>query len=157
MIAPKFSELYYSGKLNELFQVARKSTKMIFWSTAPILISLIVFGKFVLLNFFGLNFIKSYTPLLIIIVGQFINAICGPVGYFLNMTGNERFVSFVILISCIINIVLGYALIPKYGINGSAVASAISIIFWNLTMVSFVKIKYKFLFIYNPLFFRCKK
>jgi len=152
MIAPKFSELYHSGEMDELFQVVRKSTKLIFWSTAPILIGLVVFGKFILLNFFGKEFINSYTPLLVLVVGQFVNAICGSVGYFLNMTGNERFVSIVIMMSCIINVALGYVLIPKYGINGAAIASGISMIFWNMAMVIFIKRRFNFLFIYRPVF-----
>jgi O-antigen/teichoic acid export membrane protein len=48
MAAPRFSELFHSDKMDELFHVAKKSAKLIFWTTAPILLGLIVLGKPVL-------------------------------------------------------------------------------------------------------------
>jgi O-antigen/teichoic acid export membrane protein len=33
--APRFSALFHAGKMDELFYVARQSSKLIFWTTAP--------------------------------------------------------------------------------------------------------------------------
>tara|TARA_B100001123_G_scaffold425138_1_gene537620 strand:- start:793 stop:939 length:147 start_codon:yes stop_codon:yes gene_type:complete len=41
-------------------------------------------------------------------------------------------------------------LIPIYGINGAAMASFASIIFWNLVMVLYIKKKFNFFSIYIP-------
>lgn len=150
MIAPKFAELYHSGKTEELKKIIHKSTKLIFYSTSPILISLIIFGRPVLRILYGEEFLIAYIPLLILIVGQFVNAISGSVGYFLTMTGNERITSLILSCAFLINISLAYFLVPIYGINGAAVASSLCIISWNLLMVIAIRVRYGILFIYMP-------
>ena len=150
MIAPKFSELYHTNKIEELKRVIHKSTKLIFWSTMPILMGLLILGRPVLKIFYGEEFIIAYIPLLILIAGQFVNAISGSVGYFLTMTGNERTTSLIISISVLINIVIAYFLIPVYGIKGAAMASSMSMIFRNLLMVAMIRVRYGIMFIYMP-------
>ncbi|MFN6946479.1 MAG: flippase [Cytophagaceae bacterium] len=150
MIAPKFAELYHSGMMKELKRVIHKSTKLIFYSTAPILTGLLIFGRLVLKIFYGEEFIIAYTPLLILIVGQFVNTISGSVGYFLTMTGNEKTVSLIISASSLINIITAYLLIPLYGINGAAIASSLCLIIWNLLMVVVIRLRYGIMFIYMP-------
>ena len=45
MAGPKFSELFNSNKMDELFYVAQKSAKLIFWTTVPILLGFVILGK----------------------------------------------------------------------------------------------------------------
>ena len=77
------------------------------------------------------------------------------------MTGHQVIYMKVLFLGAIINILLNYFLIPEgnplsefgiVGINGAAVASFCSIVFWNLTMVYFVKKEFGFLTIYIPFF-----
>ena len=56
----------------------------------------------------------------------------------------------VAIIGSVINIVLNYALIPVYGINGSAIATTISIVIFNLLHVCFVKKEFGFYTFYIP-------
>ena len=60
MAAPKFSELFHYQKIDELFYVAKKSAKLIFWTTSPIIIFLIVMGKPVLSLLYGNDFVAAY-------------------------------------------------------------------------------------------------
>lgn len=138
MAAPKFSELYHQGKMDDLKHVAQKSTKMIFWISLPIMLVLILFGKFIL-AIYGQEFMLGYMALVFITIGQFINAASGSVGYFLNMTGHQKVFQNIILIAAIVNVVLNYVLIPKYGINGAAFATLVSTIFWNIVASVYVK------------------
>jgi len=151
MAAPKFSELYHQGKIEELFYVAKKSTKLIFWSTSPILLCLLIFGKIILSIFFGKVFTIAYLALVFLIFGQFVNAISGPVGYFMNMTDNENIVRNIRVLATTINIVLNYILIQRYGINGAAVASMICVIFSNLLLVFQIRKKFGFVILYFPI------
>jgi O-antigen/teichoic acid export membrane protein len=50
------------------------------------------------------------------------------------MTGNERETVKGVGISTVINVVLNIALIPRYGSVGAAVATAASIVIWNLLL-----------------------
>lgn len=80
----------------------------------------------------------GYVALVILLVGQVVNAGSGPVALLLNMTGYERYTLRGVGVSTILNIVLNIILIPKYGITGAAVASALTLVVWNLMLVYFV-------------------
>ncbi len=130
--APKFAEFWEKKDIEGLVKMAKQATKLIFWTTLPFFIFLMVFPGIVL-SFFGKDFIASSTCLIILLIGFFFNAISGSVGLVLLMTGHQVFHQKIIFVGALINIVLNYLLIPKFGINGAAFASAISMIFWNLS------------------------
>jgi O-antigen/teichoic acid export membrane protein len=74
----------------------------------------------------------------------------------MQMTDNQKIFQNVIIVASIINILLNYILIPKYGINGAAIASMFSMIFWNVTLVFIIKQKLGFWTIYLPKIKRIK-
>ncbi len=141
--APKFAELWGKKDIEGLKKVAQQSTKLIFWTSAPILVLYLLFPSF-FMGLFGEEFKEGALALVILTVGQFVNAACGSVGYILQMTGKQVIVQNVILMSLIINIVFNYLLIPIYGIFGASFASVISVIFWNLVFLLYIKVKYGF-------------
>ena len=142
MAAPKFSELYHSGKIDELFYVAKKSAKLIFWTTTPILLGLVVLGRPILKIFFGQEFAVAYPALLFLVLGQFVNSISGSTGYFMNMTGNQNIFRNIMFFTALANIGLNLLLIPAYGIYGSAMAAMVSLSFWNISTLIYIKMKY---------------
>jgi O-antigen/teichoic acid export membrane protein len=149
--APKFSELYHSHNIDTLFCVARKSTRFIFWTTAPILIFLTIMGKFVLSFLFGEEFIAAYPPLIFLILGQFADSVSGSTGYFMNMTGNHKTFRNIMIAAAILNIFLNSALIPQFGIQGAALSGMTCMIFWNVSTLIYIKIKYGQTISYTPL------
>ena len=62
----------------------------------------------------------------------------GSVAIILNMTGKEKVFRNIIFVALVINILLNLLLIPKFCIEGAAIASASSLIFWNLYSVYYV-------------------
>jgi O-antigen/teichoic acid export membrane protein len=142
MAAPKFSELYHGGKMDELFHIARKSTKLIFWTSMPILLVLLMFGKPILNTVFGQDFEAAYLAMVMLLIGQFVNSISGSTGHFLNMTGNQNILMNLILLAAITNIGLSLALVKEFGINGVAFAGMISLILWNSCALIYIKKKY---------------
>ena len=64
------------------------------------------------------------------------------------MTGNEKIFQYIIMCSLAINIVLNYLFIPIYGLNGAALASAISLATWNLLSVYITKNKVNIMTLY---------
>ena len=156
--APKFAEMYGEKNMKDLKKVAQKSTKMIFWSTLPLLIIFFLFPTF-FLGIFGGEFKTGVNAFIILSVGMLISAFSGSVGNLLQMTGKQLVFMKILIIGAIINIGLNYLLIPANnpfselgisGINGAAVASMCSIIFWNLSMVLVVKKQFGFLTVYIP-------
>lgn len=148
--APKFSELYHSGQMNELKNVAQKSSKLMFWSTLPIILIFILFGRYIL-EIFGEEYTVAYMTLLILILGQFVNAVVGSVGFLLDMTGYQKQLNIMVIFSGLVNIILNYILIPSYGIVGAALASAISLSLWNIIATFYIKNKFGFYIGYIPL------
>jgi len=142
MATPKFSELYHNGKIDELFHVARKSSKLIFWTTTPILLVLVVLGKLILELFYGIKFTVAYYPMILLLIGQFVNSISGPTNNFLNMTGHQKVFSKIIFFAALINIGTSWALIPRFGINGAALGGMLSLCFWNGFTLFYIKKKF---------------
>ena len=130
VVAPKFAEFWGKKDIDGLVKIARQSTKMIFWTTLPFFVFLIVFPGFVL-SFFGKDFTIASLCLVILLAGFFFSGVSGSVGLILLMTGHQVFHQKIMFIGALLNIVLNYLLIPEFGINGAAFASAVTMVFWN--------------------------
>jgi len=154
--APKFAEFWGKKDFQGLKRVVQQSTKLIFWSSFPILLSFLLFPSQIL-NIFGSEFKAGATALTILTFGQFVNAISGSVGYILQMTGNQKIFQNIILVATTINIVLNVILIPKFGIRGAAFASMVSCIYWNIAGSFYIMRKYQITTIYIPSFFHFKR
>lgn len=140
--APKFSELFYSGKIDELFYVAHKSAKLIFWAATPVLFGLVLMGGPILRNFFGQEFIAAYPALFFLSIGQFVNAASGSSGYFMNMTGSHQMFRNLICCSAGISICLGFLIIPGYGPTGAAISAMVSLSFLNIAALIYIQSRY---------------
>lgn len=100
--------------------------------------------------FFGKDFIQGNLALRILLVGQVVNILSGLNGIFLNMNGEHRFVRNVIIIAAVLNIVLNYLLIPRFGLIGAASATTVIRIFWNMLFIIYIYYKYNALSFYLP-------
>ena len=152
MAAPKFSELFHRGKMEELFHVAKNSTKLIFWTTVPILVFLVVLGKPILVLLYGPEFDAAYSAMILLMLGQFVNSSAGSTGYFMNMTGNQIAFRNIVLGSAAVTIGLSFTLIPLFGILGAAFAGMVSIMVSNLGTLVYIKVKYGQTIGYLPTF-----
>ncbi len=148
--SPKFAEIYAKNDLLELKKVVQQSTKIIFWSTLPLIIFFFIFPEF-LLGIFGSEFKAGVTAFVYLSIGKLISAFSGSVGNLLQMTGRQVTFMNILFFGAIINVVLNLLLIPLYGINGAALASMISLSSWNLIMVYFAKREYGFYTFYMPI------
>ncbi len=151
--AARFSQLYFSGRQDELLKLAKKSSMLIFWASLPIFLILIIFGK-AILGLFGQEFTAGYPVLLVLVSGEFINAAGGSVGLFLNMTGSHIYYRNIMFFGTIINILLNLVLIPRIGILGAAVTSLVCLVFINATASYFIYKKTGSIISYVPSFIR---
>lgn len=142
VIAPSISNLYHNQQKEKLQMVVTSGARIAFLFSLPVIFFLVLGGKFIL-SLFGEAFILGYTPMLIIIAAQIVNVASGSVGYILMMTRNEKYVFVGLLISLVMNIGLNVLLTPYYGVNGTALAVAASIVTLNGIMLFFVRKKTK--------------
>lgn len=136
-LGPVIASLYASNERDRLQRIITKIVRVLFLTSLPLALTFILFGKWILL-IFGKGFVEGSTALAILSVGQFINVSIGPVGVLLIMTGHENYALRGVALSAIVNVILNLWLIPSLGVNGSAIARAVSLITWNIILTYFV-------------------
>jgi len=133
VLQPTIAKLYAVRDMQRLQRVATQSARVVLLVSVPIAIVLIVSGRSMLL-IFGQEFTKGAMALAILSAGQLVNAAMGSVGLILNMTGNERDTARGVAIAAVVNVALNAILIPLWGMNGAATATATSLVVWNVIL-----------------------
>ena len=90
----------------------------------------LVFGSSVL-GVFGHVYKAGDKALAILVIGQCANAIFGPCGQLLAMTGHQRVLAQLLAIAAGVNVISNLVLIPTFGMEGAAAATSITLILWN--------------------------
>ena len=143
VLAPKISKLYSQGEIEQIKIEVRKATKIITYLALP-LVGLLILFRTQILGLFGNEFVAGGMTLIIISLGMLFNAMCGSVGQILNMTNHQKQFRNFTIVSAAVNIILNYFLIKKYGIEGAAFASLISVVLINLLCLGYIKLKFNF-------------
>ncbi len=107
--------------------------------TLPVFVVLLFIGEWLVQAVFGAQFVAAYEPLVWLMAGQLVVAIAGPMGIVMNFCGHERRNSQLLLVSCAINVVLNFILIPAYGLTGAAVATSVALSVRSLAQWVFVR------------------
>lgn len=134
-IAPYLSRLYHSGERGSLQRLVTLTSRSVFLLAIPVTLAFLFFGDLVLSLAFGTAFAAAHYALAILCIGELVNASTGSVGYLLNMAGYEGRTARGLALAAGTNIVVDLLLIPPYGIEGAAIASAISLIVCNAYLV----------------------
>ena len=144
VIAPRIAEIYEKQNLQDMQQLIKHSTRIIFFISLFVLSILFVFSQEIL-SLFGPDYIKANQALLFLLAAQFFNAVSGPGAIYLNMTGRQKTLNKILILGLIINISLNFYFIPVEGINGAAKATLVSLIIWNAitTLLVYSKDKIK--------------
>jgi len=88
-----------------------------------------------LLELFGPGFHLAYPVLLVLLLGQLVNAGSGGVAQLLLMTGHERRAAIVLTVVVGLLVPLYIAVIPRHGALGAAGVTAFGVVSWNIGMV----------------------
>ena len=145
--APLLARLYAQGKQRQLESAVARSTRTITLVSLPIALGFIFLGN-IFLSLYPSEFAAARTTLTILSIGQLFNAATGTVAMLLNMTGHERDTALVVGVSAVANIALNLLLIPRLGLEGAAIATALGTLAWNVLLSYFV---YKRLGFYSVL------
>lgn len=138
VIAPKISELYWSENISELKYLIKSKTQFIFWLSFAIFLLITIFSNDII-NMINKEFSSGTIVLIILAIGQLINASCGPVGLLLNMTGNESVLMRVTLSMLVLTVILNIIFIYHFSILGAAIATAMAIGIKNIILVAIAK------------------
>jgi len=133
---------YYGKKEFEKIRSLIKITVIkIFVITLCMSAFLAISGKFLIAIIFTEEFLPSYTPMLILLVGYTIYSAFVSIGACFASVGKVQIAFRINLLCAILNILLNIILIPKFGLVGAASATSISLIF---TMAINLRFIYKY-------------
>lgn len=136
-ISPIIASLWEKNKTDEIEFMAKKVTKIILLFGLVFFLIFILFGEYILL-LWGKDFLYSYTSLVILSFSQLSNMGTGVAHVIMMMTGHEKKLSEIVIITLFLNIILNFILIPVYGSFGASLAFAISIILQNILKFIYV-------------------
>lgn len=129
-VGPRISELFSAGKTSELKKLIETCSMYCFWISLLLALVGIVLGPYIL-GFYGDEFLAGVVSLRLVLVAQFLSAMCGPVSLVLQMTNNQSLFQRIYGAALIVHLILNVLLIPQFGLNGAAVATLISLGVWN--------------------------
>jgi O-antigen/teichoic acid export membrane protein len=139
VLQPSFAKLHEKKDAQALQRLVVISARIIFILALVPAVLYYYLGEWLLETVFGYEYKIGYFAVLILAVGQLCNAVVGSVGALLNMTGFERDSLKGLVAGLCFNVVGNLVLIPVYGINGAAVATAGSVVILNIVLWSFVR------------------
>ncbi|MGH9875549.1 MAG: oligosaccharide flippase family protein [Pyrinomonadaceae bacterium] len=134
-LAPMLASLHATGEVVKLQRVITASTRVAVLAALPFAIFLLLYGRW-FLALFGPDFAGGAAMALTVLsVAELANVTMGSAGLVLMMIGHERDAAVGYAYGVGLNSVLGILLIPQAGVDGAAVAYAISLVVCKLSMV----------------------
>ncbi len=124
--SPMVTSMYAKGKLADVNRFYKAITKWIVLLTFPLFLLLVTMPSWILAVLFGKEYTPASTSLSILAVGYMIHTIVGPNGLTLVSIGKPNQEMIGNMIGATLNITINLLLIPKYGLEGAATATAIS-------------------------------
>lgn len=121
--APKFAAMVAENKMQDLDTFAKQTARWTLLPTIAIGGLVLLLGRF-LLSMFGEGFIDGHTVMLILFFGILAKSLIGPGEVLLTMAGKQRICMYVYAGALASNLSLNIMLIPIYGIEGAAFATA---------------------------------
>jgi O-antigen/teichoic acid export membrane protein len=137
--APVFSEALHLGQRERLKQNLIMMNRWVFSVAAPVALTVTVLRKD-LLALYGRGFREGATALAILAASHFVNVCFGISGWILVGAGKSRTLLKNNLAVAVVNIALGLALIPRFGIVGTALAALGGVLLLHLLVLVEVRL-----------------
>jgi O-antigen/teichoic acid export membrane protein len=125
MFSPFVADLHNRGETERLDKLFKTLTRWTIVATMPAFLLLLIAPEEAL-RIFGNRFSEGQVALLILIAGQFVNIATGSVGFVLIMVGRTGWDLAVYAGSLALNLGLAFWLCPRYGMEGAAIANAVT-------------------------------
>lgn len=126
IFGPAIVKQYRAGDLTAARRTFRRVQKYIVSWSIPLFFILCICPGFIISTLAGESVAESFSFCLIALaIAQLVNAATGPVATALYMKGEVIYFSVSMMISVLLNIVGNLLLVPRYGVEGAAVATSI--------------------------------
>lgn len=125
--AHRFAEFNAAGDRPRLSAYFAQAVAWTFWPSLAATAVLLAFGT-PLLWLFGPQFVEGYPIMFLAAIGLVARAAVGPVERLLNMLGQQKICAAVYATAFALNLVLCFALIPRFGAYGAAASTSIALV-----------------------------
>ena len=146
-----FISLFFLGALDatiyprllSIFHHNKEKLRSFFWqSTSLVIITLLgvtlimLFFSDWLLLAFNDQYVSARMTLVLLLFAQFLRATSLTFSFMLIIHEKVRYLNIVLLLSLMVDLISNIILIPKYGIEGAAIATLITNIFLSMTIIA---------------------
>ena len=126
IFGPIISSLHARGERALLARLVHTSTKWCLALTFPLAVCLVLFAN-PMMGLFGADFRAGAGTLVLLVVGQLIHVATGSVGQLLTMSGHQRAELWSVGLAAMLGLGLQLVFIPRWGIEGAALALALAL------------------------------
>lgn len=143
-ITPHLASLHSKGDWHTIQQVLVSAHRAGMSILVPLAVLVALAGGGFLEFMFGAEFSDASGAVTILASGKALYAGVGFCGIALSMFGFASVATVVTLLTALLNIALNWLLIPRYGIEGAAVATSLSLVIVNAALAMWIKSKFGF-------------
>ncbi|NTG08764.1 lipopolysaccharide biosynthesis protein [Rhizobium rhizogenes] len=122
-IGPRFAAIIAENDRTKLAAYATEATRWTFFPALAVGLVVLAAGQF-LLSLFGAAFTEGQVVIAILLAGVLVRALVGPAEILLMMADRQMLCVYLYAVALVANIGLNLLLIPHFGIEGAAIATA---------------------------------
>lgn len=135
LFLPLITREYGKKRYEMVSQLGKQVGKWIFMLNLPIFILVIIFPGAIINILFGQQYLIAQNALRLLMTGAFVYAIFAVSQSMITVIGKSKLILINTIGATILNAILNYILIPRYGLNGAAFATMVSSIVLILIFV----------------------
>jgi O-antigen/teichoic acid export membrane protein len=137
LVTPTYAALHATGDKEQMRLLAIRASHLIFWPSLVLGVAIIVFAD-PIMRAVGEGFEEARLPLLILVIGQLVNAASGTVNGIMVMTGHQSASATIFVVMTVVAAVLDVVGAVIAGVVGAAIATSISVAILNLWLLALV-------------------
>ncbi len=132
---PMVSKEFSRKNFHVVKELSKQVGKWIFILNVPLFVLIFLYPGAFINILFGPEYIVAANALRILMVGTFVSSLLIISSNLLSMIGKSKLILFNIIAASLLNFVLNAVLIPRYGLEGAATATTISLIALNIALL----------------------
>lgn len=133
LLGPKISKLHNTGSQEELQREINANNLVALLFVSCTSFFLLFFGV-ELLGFFGPEYKSGLAILHVLVAGQLVNTLCGPVNLVASLVGLQSFNARLLILVCGLEFLSAIYLYDLYGVVGVAASAAVALSFVNIVL-----------------------
>jgi O-antigen/teichoic acid export membrane protein len=133
IFSPMVADLHAQRESRRLAELYRMCAKWRIYASVPFLMIMLFAPGELIQSVFGKAYAEGALPLAILSVGQLSGVVAGNSLTVLTLTGRQRTVVVITLVTLLLDVGLNFVLVPRYGLVGAASAAALSATVLNVS------------------------